>query len=114
MYSLQTANSYAATLISLQRYGEAKLLLRKTIRVARRVLGDHDGLTLLMRWNYARALYNNDGATLDDLHEAIATLGETATITQRVFGAAHPAKTANEDLPVASSSPTRIGLACTR
>ena len=37
--------------------------------VARRALGENDDLTLRMRWNYARTLYKDPGATLDDLRE---------------------------------------------
>ena len=52
---------------SLERFEEAKSLLRKTMPVARRVLGESHELTLKMRWIYAAALYRDDGATLDDL-----------------------------------------------
>ena len=43
-----------------------------------------------MRWNYAVALHGDDGATLDDLREAVTTLEETTQIARRVLGAAHP------------------------
>ena len=43
-----------------------------------------------MRLNYARALYKDDGATLDDLREAVTTLEETASIARRVLGSTHP------------------------
>ena len=43
-----------------------------------------------MKANYARALYLDDAATLDDLHEAVTTLAETATIARRVLGGSHP------------------------
>ena len=42
-------------------------------------------------WIYARALYKDDSATLDDLREAVATLEETKRIARRVLGGAHPA-----------------------
>jgi len=58
--------------------------------VARRVLGDSHEITLKMRWIYAKALYRNDSATLDDLREAVATLVETERIARRVLGGAHP------------------------
>jgi hypothetical protein len=64
--------------------------LRKMIPIARRVLGEGSELTLRMRWDYANALYKADGATLDDLREAVTTLEETARIARRVFGGAHP------------------------
>ena len=38
--------------------------------------------------NYGRALY--DGATLDDLREALTTLEETERTARRVLGGAHP------------------------
>ena len=43
-----------------------------------------------MRWAYARALYENPGATLDDLREAVTTLEDTEKNARRVFGGAHP------------------------
>ena len=57
---------------------------------ARRVLGDNDRLTLKIRWTYATALYMDDGATVDDLREAVTTLEDTDRIARRVFGGAHP------------------------
>ena len=47
---------HAADLLDLQRYEEAKSLLRKTVSVARRVLGENNELTLRLRSNYAEAL----------------------------------------------------------
>ena len=43
-----------------------------------------------MRFNYARALYDDPGATLDDLREAVTTLAETERTARRVLGGAHP------------------------
>ena len=43
-----------------------------------------------MRWNYANALFRDDGATLDDLREAVKTLEETEPTARRVLGGAHP------------------------
>ena len=43
-----------------------------------------------MRWIYAMALYDDDGATLNDLREAVNTLGELALTARRVLGGAHP------------------------
>ena len=40
--------------------------------------------------NYARALYPDAGATLDDLREAVAMLEEAGQIGRRVLGVAHP------------------------
>ena len=43
-----------------------------------------------MRLKYARALHEDDGATLDDLREAVACFEDTARIARRVLGGAHP------------------------
>ena len=83
-------NNYASTLNGLQRFEEAKSLLRKMIPVARRVLGENDDLPFRMRKVYAKALYKADGSTLDDLREAVSTLEETEQTARRVFGGAHP------------------------
>ena len=73
-----------------KRFEEAKSLWRKTMPVAQRVLGKNDAFTLTMRGNYARALYRNPVATLDDVREALTTLEETERTARRVLGAAHP------------------------
>ena len=41
---------------------------------------------------YARVLYRDPDATLDDLREVVATLEELERIARRVFGGAHPLK----------------------
>ena len=88
--TLMAALNYASSLNHLRRFEEAKALLRQKMPVARRVLGEGRELTLRMRWEYARVLYRDDGATLDDLREAVTTLEETARIARRVLGGAHP------------------------
>jgi hypothetical protein len=50
-----------------------------------------------MRCLYADVLYDDPGATLDDLREAVKTLEDTARTTRRVFGGAHPLTTQIED-----------------
>ena len=84
------ANNYAVCLVSLRRFEEAKALLRKIIPVAPHVLGESHETMLRMRWNYAGALYEDDGATLGDLRTAVTTLEETGRIARRVLGGAHP------------------------
>ena len=88
--TLIEANNYAASLLDLQRFAEAKTLLRKTMPVSRRVLGENDDITLKLRLNYARALWQDANPTLDDLREAVTTLEETTCIARRVLGGAHP------------------------
>jgi tetratricopeptide (TPR) repeat protein len=85
-----SVNNLAATLFKLKRFEEAKSLLRKIMPVARRVLGENYELTIAMRMSYAQSLYNDEGATLDDLREAVTTLEENERIARRVFGGAHP------------------------
>ena len=89
-HTVAAANNYASDLISLERFKEAKTVLRKTLPVARRVLGESHELTLRMRTNNTTALVNADGATLDDLREGVATLEDTDRIARRTFGGAHP------------------------
>ena len=84
------ALNYASNLSNVGRFEEARSLLRKNIPVAQRVLGEHDVLTLYMKMHHAEALYEDGGATLDDLREAVTTLEETARIARRVLGSAHP------------------------
>ena len=64
--------------------------MRKTMPVARRVLGEshethaQDGETL------REGALRDPGATLDDLREAVATLEDVERIARRVLGGAHP------------------------
>ena len=78
------------SLIDLGRFEEANALLRKTVPVTRRVLGASHATTIRMVRSYARTLYLDDGATLDNLREAVTTLEETERIARRVLGGAHP------------------------
>ena len=77
-------------MVDLKRFEEGKSLYRKTIPVARRALGEGHDVTFRMRKGYARALCEDPAATVDDLHEAVTTLEDTARIARRVFGGAHP------------------------
>ena len=88
--TLQAANNYASCLINLERFKEAEELLRKTIPVTRRVFGERGRLTLKTRALYAQALHRAEGATLDDLREAVTTLEDAGRIARRVFGGGHP------------------------
>ena len=77
--------------MNLERFEEARSVLRKTMPVARRVLGEGDQLTLQMRWNYARTLsWTTAARALDDLREAVTTLEETTRTMRRVLGGTHP------------------------
>jgi hypothetical protein len=88
--SLGAARNYAAGLIALGRYADAKSWLRKQIPMASRVLGNSNLDTLVMKKMYARALSEDPGATLADLREAVSTLEETERTARRVLGGTHP------------------------
>ena len=90
------ASNYAADLFLLQRFEEARSLLRKVIPVARRFLGESDDATLRMRWVYARAVYEDPAAALKDLRKVVKTLEELAPTARQVFGGAHPLTTTFE------------------
>ena len=84
------------TFINLERFEEAKTLLRKTVPVARRVLGESHDLTLKMMMNYGGALLLDPGATPDDLREVVTTFEDAGQIARRVLGSAHPTTRALE------------------
>ena len=94
--TLLAAGNYAVSLVDIQRFKEARSLLRKTIPAARRVLGERHEVTLRMRKVYARALYEDASATFGDLREAVTTLEDVTPNARRVFGGAHPLTAAIE------------------
>ena len=94
--TFSAANNYAISLRHQLRYEEAKTLLRKTMPVAQRALGTSHENTIKMGLVYASVLYKDDGATLDDLREAVSTLEDTVRIARRVLGGVHPLTTALE------------------
>ena len=49
-----------------------------------------------MRTTYSCALFQDPGATLDDLRETVPTLEDTARIRRRVLGGNHPVTTGIE------------------
>ena len=95
------AYNLAWLILELKGYDEARSLLRKTVPVAQRVLGESHEVTLRLRWIYARALFEDVDATLDSgldhLREALTTLEETGRIARRVFGSEHPLATEIRD-----------------
>ena len=49
----------------------------------------HD-VTLKMRTIYAKALHDDDSATLEELRESVEILESVANSWKRIFGPAHP------------------------
>jgi hypothetical protein len=88
--TLVVASNLATSLRELRRVEEAKALLRRTLPVARRVLGESTEIMLKIRLGCAAALYEDPAATLDDLREAVTTLGEIERTARRVLGGTHP------------------------
>jgi hypothetical protein len=75
------------------------------------VLGENHELTLRMRCLSAETLYFDDGATLDDLREAVTTLEDVVRISRRVLGGSHPVTTEVEnDLQKAQAALYARGL----
>ena len=89
-YTITAAICYASNLNALQHHAQAKTLTRKTMPVARRVLGESHELTLRVSCNFAEALYEDPDATLDDIREAVTMLEDTVPTARRVFGSANP------------------------
>ena len=90
VHTISAAINYALMLTDLERFAEAKSLLRKVIPVAQRVLGASHDHTLRMKWAYATALCTDPAATRDDLREAVMTLEDSDRTGRRVLGGAHP------------------------
>ena len=88
--TILAANNYAVSLVSLERFEEAKALYRKTMPVARRVLGESHEITIKIGWIYGQALYRDPNATLANLRKAVTTLEDVDRIARRVLGGAHP------------------------
>ena len=66
-----------------------KSILKRQRQLPKGLWGGYD--------TYALALYKDDGATLDDLREAVTTFEETERTARRVFGSAHPLTVQIED-----------------
>ena len=112
--TLREASNYACGLVESSdssRLTEAKSLLRKTMPVARRVLGESHDLTLTMRSIYAEACYKDTSATAGDLRETVNMLEDTDRIARRVLGGAHPTVMAiGEDLRYSRAALARSSL----
>ena len=77
------------TLLELQRFEEAKKVLRKVMPVARRTLGAEHALTLSLREDLSRATLEG-GSSANEKREALQMLEDTVAVMRRVLGPAHP------------------------
>ena len=89
LLTLAAAYNYANSLLILERFKEAKRLLRKVIPVARRALGAEHALTLSLREDLSRATLGG-ASSAEEKREALRILEEVAGVMRRVFGPAHP------------------------
>ena len=109
--TLVAAYNYAVSLNHLERFEEAKAVLRNMMPVAPRVLGENHELMLRTRALYAEALYLDEGATLGDLREAATAFEDVVRISRRVLGGSHPVTTEVEnDLQKAQAALYARGL----
>ena len=94
--TLIEASNLANLLEDLKRFEEVRALFRRTMPIARRILGEGHRLTLKMRMTYAQALYLDTNATLDDIREAVTTLEDGERIARQLLGGTHPLTTGIE------------------
>ena len=64
--------------------------MRKTLPVAQRVLGASSEVKIRILRSYAKALFEDGDATLDDLREAVTKLEDAERTARRVMGGEHP------------------------
>ena len=76
-------------LLTLQRFEEAKKVLRKVVPVAQRVLGTEHDITLSLREDLSRATLHGESSA-EEKREALRMLEDTAAVMRRVLGPAHP------------------------
>ena len=89
--TLYCAGHLTNCLVLTGRHDEAKNLLRdQVLPAAQRVLPPEDDIIISCTSNLARALYDADGASVDDLREGVALLEVLCTTSRRVYGAEHP------------------------
>ncbi len=89
--TLYCAGHLTNCLVLTGRHDEAKNLLRdQVLPAAHRVLPPEDDIVISCTSNLARAIYDADGASVDDLREGVAMLEALCTTSRRVYGAEHP------------------------
>ena len=89
--TLYCAGHLTNALVLTGRHDEAKTLLRdQVLPAAQRVLPPEDDIIISCTSNLARALYDAESASVDDLREGVALLEALCTTSRRVYGAEHP------------------------
>ena len=77
---------------------QTKMILTNCAACAAPLTHDHRKRCSRCKTRY-EALYKADGATLDDLREAVTTLEDAGRIARRVFGGAYPITVRIEESP---------------
>ena len=85
-----SADHLSESLIDAKLFKEARTLLRKNIRVARRTREDGNEVILDLRTSYAQAIYRDTNSSRSDVYEAVAILEDVVRTARRVFGLQHP------------------------
>ena len=81
----------ASTLVdTLQQFDEGKAFLLDRMPEAIRALGKDHANTFRLQRMYAQCLYENDGASREDVTAAIATFEDIDRRQTRIFGVSHP------------------------
>ena len=88
--TLESASNYAMTLLDLERFEEAKILLHKVAPVAQRVCGAEHDLTLSLREDLSRAILHGESSAEEEKRQALRMLEDVAGVMRRVLGPAHP------------------------
>ena len=89
--TLYCAGHLANCCVLTGRHDEAKTLLRdQVLPAAQRVLPPEDDTVIAGKSILARAMYEAEGASVDDMREGVALLEAICTTSRRVYGAEHP------------------------
>ena len=89
--TLISVTCLAISLIRGKKWAETKDLTHKALPAARRALGSDHELTIKLECRLARASYADEGASLDELRQAISMYEDLIRRARRIFGDSHPA-----------------------
>ena len=90
VHTIILAHHLSESLIHAKLFKEARTLLRKNIRVARRTRENGNEVILDLRTTYVRAIYRDTNSSRSDVHEAVAISEDIVRTARRVFGTEHP------------------------
>ena len=88
--TVTAANNYAISLLEQGHFEETKSLLRPTLPIVQRVLGDNNELVFRMKKVYVEAFLLDGAATPDEFREAVTMIEDTERTARRVLGGTHP------------------------